>query len=599
MSSEVVSSPNSIIQLTLSCKGLKKKSKGLLKSKPNPCIFVYLQTIAKEYEPSQWVCVGHTEIMKEECNPKFNKIFTFDYYFEKAQKLCFVLVNMTKEREENDIKSQKYMGFCEAPLGQIISSGKYSPYEALVSKLPPPEGIDIKLPKKKPKNEGKYGKFSILVEELEDTKNTYNFSISCKNLDKKDKLAGSSDPYLTISKKQMDGTMLEIYRSEVVKKNLNPTFRRFSLNAGVLCNCNRDMPLLWQVKDWNKSKETKFIGQFEASLNTIMDSPTKEFELIYEKKQKKHKDYVNSGILTFQECSLSVPNQEELLPPSFYDFISTGTEIKLTIGIDMSASNGGFSSARIENCLHRLYDDGRMNDYQKTIKVIGSVLEAYDTDKLISVYGFGCKVDGKIEQCWPINEDDLNPEIDGIDSVLEVYEYAIRRVQFSGPTTFSEVINLVGENSKDAIDGNILGVGGQENHLKFYNILLIITDGDVTSFRATIDSIVNNSDKAMSIIIVGVGNYCNFTDMNVLDSDNKKLISSTGKEAVRDIVNFIPLNKYRDDSPAELSQAVLSEIPNQLQSFINMYRIVPYDKDHARLHPHLQSIFDLSEPTNI
>jgi len=119
--------------------------------------------------------------------------------------------------------------------------------------------------------------------------------------------------------------MLEVYKSEVVTKNLNPTFKRFSLNAGVLCNCNRDMPLLWQVKDWNKNGDIKFIGEFEASLNTIMDSPTKEFELIYEKKKNKDKKYVNSGILTFVECSLDVPSKETTLPPTFYDYISTGT----------------------------------------------------------------------------------------------------------------------------------------------------------------------------------------------------------------------------------------------------------------------------------
>ncbi|ORX47925.1 Copine-domain-containing protein [Piromyces finnis] len=591
--SAIVQSPNSIIQLTISCKGLKKSGKGLKKNKPNPCVFVYLQTI-NDNGNQEWICVDRTEICKEEVNPKFNKIFTFDYYFEKAQKLAFILVNITKEKEENNIMSQKYMGYCEAPLGQIISSGKYAPYEVLVTKQPPPEGIDVKLSKKKPKNEGKYGKFSICVEELKDTKNEYNFTVSCRNLDKKDKLAGTSDPFFVISKKQIDGSMLEVYRSEVISKNINPTFKHFSINAGLLCNCNRDMPLLWEVKDWNKSGELKYIGKFEASLNMIMDSPTKEFELIYEKKQKKHKNYINSGIFVFEECTLQVPNEEELIPPTFYDFISTGTEIKLTIGIDMSASNGGFSKARIDSCLHRLYDDGRLNDYQKTIKVIGSILEAYDTDKLIPVYAFGCKVDNRIEQCWPINEDEINPEIDGIDSVLEVYEYAVRRVQFSGPTTFSEIINLVGTNADKAIDGDITGVGNKENHLKAYNILLIITDGDVTSFRETIDSIVNNSNKAMSIIIVGVGD-CKFTDMSILDADNKKLVSSSGKMAERDITNFITLNKYRDDTPAELAQAVLTEIPEQLQSFIKMYRVVPYDKEHAKLHPHLQSVFDLSE----
>jgi len=68
-----------------------------------------------------------------------------------------------------------------------------------------------------------------------------------------------------------------------------------------------------------------------------------------------------------------------------------------------------------------------------------------------------------------------------------------------------------------------------------YNILLILTDGEIMDEQDTIDKIVLASGLPLSIIIIGVGN-ADFTNMNKLDGDKEPLHSSVGVNAARDIV---------------------------------------------------------------
>ena len=43
---------------------------------------------------------------------------------------------------------------------------------------------------------------------------------------------------------------------------------------------------------------------------------------------------------------------------------------------------------------------------------VGQILEDYDTDKQIPVYGFGGEIDGRVEHCFPLTFDDQNPSVD-------------------------------------------------------------------------------------------------------------------------------------------------------------------------------------------
>ena len=71
--------------------------------------------------------------------------------------------------------------------------------------------------------------------------------------------------------------------------------------------------------------------------------------------------------------------------------------------------------------------------------------------------------------------------------------------------------------------------------------------------------IVDLSAMPCSVIIIGVGS-ADFTNMRALDSDGKPMISHHGKQAVRDIVQFVEYTKVI--AKGDLAEQVLMELPN-------------------------------------
>ena len=100
--------------------------------------------------------------------------------------------------------------------------------------------------------------------------------------------------------------------------------------------------------------------------------------------------------------------------------------------------------------------------------------------------------------------------------LLNAYNFSLSNVKLYGPTLFApclqEFINFVSGNQ----------------HSQLYNILLIITDGDIHDMSTTKDLIVAASNMPISVIIVGVGDE-NFELMIELDGDENILRNSKGK----------------------------------------------------------------------
>lgn len=80
-------------------------------------------------------------------------------------------------------------------------------------------------------------------------------------------------------------------------------------------------------------------------------------------------------------------------------------------------------------------------------------------------------------------------------------------------------------------------------------------------------------------LLVGVGD-AEFDAMDELDSDDVRL-TVDGRYAERDIVQFVPLNKFMSKtgsfikSQTDLAKEVLAEIPEQLTSFMKSRGIRP------------------------
>jgi hypothetical protein len=109
-----------------------------------------------------------------------------------------------------------------------------------------------------------------------------------ENLDKKD-FFGKSDPYFVVSKMSPAGTYSVVYRSEVIKNTLNPTWKPFQLPVVELCNGDYDRKLKIDVYDWDSNGSHDFIGSLLTTLHdlSIAVVEKKTFPCVNEAKKKK------------------------------------------------------------------------------------------------------------------------------------------------------------------------------------------------------------------------------------------------------------------------------------------------------------------------
>lgn len=253
--------------------------------------------------------------------------------------------------------------------------------------------------------------------------------------------------------------------------------------------------------------------------------------------------------------------------PTFLDFIQGGTQLNFTVAIDFTASNGDPTDPRSLHYMHSPYP----NVYTMAIKSVGEIIQDYDSDKLFPALGFGARLppNGIVSHEFPLNGNINNPFCEGVDGILEAYKQKIATVQLYGPTNFSPVINHVARFASAYRDGSQ------------YFVLLIITDGIISDMSLTKEAIVRAAELPMSIIIVGVGD-ADFAAMEELDGDVVRL-SSKGRVAERDIVQFVPFREFTSGenwrySQVLLAKEVLAELPNQFLEYMKKRNIKPRPK---------------------
>jgi vacuolar-type H+-ATPase subunit F/Vma7 len=349
-----------------------------------------------------------------------------------------------------------------------------------------------------------------------------------------------------------DNTWVQIHKTEVIKKSLDPRWNPFTLKMQTLCNGDHRRPIQFKIFDYDgDGKPGELIGEVQTTVKELMDTKDPHLTLKRPNKNKKDADKPR-GTLVFNKF-------EVFRETSFLDYIKGGMQISLLAAIDFTGSNGHPDSP---DSLHYRHGKGP-NEYQQAISVVGQIVEPYDTDKRFPVWGFGGKVGNMVSHCFPLTFNPNSIEVQGIRGILEVYANAFQHVQLSGPTYFSEIIRTA-----DAIASRPYTPTSQH-----YSILLILTDGIINDMKETIQAIVNTSMKPLSVIIIGVGS-ADFTQMDQLDADNKAL-ESNGKKAVRDIVQFVPFRKFLNQHISRLAAEVLAEVPGQMLSFCKQFNIKP------------------------
>jgi hypothetical protein len=242
---------------------------------------------------------------------------------------------------------------------------------------------------------------------------------------------------------------------------------------------------------------------------------------------------------------------------TFSDYLRAGFQLNLITSIDFTASNLSPNDPR---SLHFIGGQ-TLNQYEQCIRDVGEVICPYDSDQMFFVWGFGARVGGVVSHCFSLTFDESAPCVQGLEGIVAAYRHSLTQVALAGPTLFAPTVRAATEVARQAFQSN-----------RTYTILLVLTDGIINDMDDTIDALIDAGDASMSVIIVGVGE-ADFTDMNVLDADDSPLISRTGKEMTRDLVQFVPYCTVADSGL--LAAKVLAEIPTQFVTWASQHQIRP------------------------
>jgi copine 1/2/3 len=328
--------------------------------------------------------------------------------------------------------------------------------------------------------------------------------------------------YFKLWRQVSDTNYAEIYRSENCPGEIS-NWNQFTLPFNLLGD------KLIKIIVYNTSNE--IIGENILSIPELL-TPGLSFEIKISGKKK--------GVISILWSELKV-NQ------NFIDHLRNGINIKEIIAIDYTKSNIEYTHPTSN---HYITHD-KLNPYEASIMNITEILEVYNKDKIIHLYGFGGIPKGrnKISHCFELGIASNTRE------ALDIYRQTLPTIQFSRPTNFNEIILKAQEMCEN-----------DQNPMSYY-IVLILTDGDLHDYPETSTNIVNSCKYPLSFIIVGIGN-ADFRSMIQLDSDNEPLKDREGRIAQRDIVQFVPFNKYRDHHGLLASQ-LLEEVPDQICGYMN------------------------------
>lgn len=220
---------------------------------------------------------------------------------------------------------------------------------------------------------------------------------------------------------------------------------------------------------------------------------------------------------------------------------------QMIVGVDFTQSNLWNGKRSFGGrCLHDVSDPASPNPYLQALTIISKALWDFDDDHMIPAYGFGDAQTGS-HDVFSFQDNDIPCK--GLTGCEQRYKEIAAVANLSGPTSFAPLINQAVK---------IVRETGE------YHILLILADGQVSveEVKATTKAIIEASNYALSIVMIGVGDG----PWDLMDKFDDEL-----PERRFDNFQFVDFNSVFNKYPKEKREAAfathaLMEVPQQYQA---------------------------------
>jgi hypothetical protein len=536
-----VTAPIIKVDLIIQCKGLPKKD--LLSQADAFCV---LWRVPNGYTPMivngmpsklpgrQEDEKGRTEVARACVNPTFKHRFRLEYSFHEEQ--TFVLRVYDEDlRYATDLKEHDYLGGCIFTLGQLMGA----------------KGCTL------PKRLGREKAILVVTgEEILETREILEFRFSCQDLVKERNIIDQSKvleicrPYFRLERLNKDDQSWEVvWKSEVLKDTLDPTWMHARLPLQLLCHDDQSNPLKITIWDYEKHSTTHdLLGFVESTVAEIVEKAKNGGIPVFIVMREKKKLFRGSKLK--HVGLLKVLKAQVITIPSMLQYLSGGCSLDLMIGIDCTVSNGEWGS---ETNLH--YSASHwLNDYQAGIIQLGKIAENFARGKHSSLWGFGAKLDDKYRACYVMQD-----HMCGGKELLKAYD---ENVAANSAFVLGEPALL-----KPLIQSATFRTIRSCKKRQCYTVLVVFTAGEIVDLPETVDLICTAAEDApISIVIIGVGNK-DFSAIEKLCGDeNGRLRDSRNIPVAREIVTFVSFKQFGGNATEVIAEA-LKDIPEQFVEY--------------------------------
>jgi hypothetical protein len=401
-----------------------------------------------------------------------------------------------------------------------------------------------------------FGQSYHVDKEIIETREVLEFRFSCQDLIKeqniidRSKVLDKSNPYFRLERLNREDQSWEVvWKSEVIKDSLNPTWMEARLPLQLLCNDQHENPLKITIWDYEKHSTSHVLMGFVESTVAELVAKAKENTIpVLLVKREKKKLLGGSKLRTMG--LLKVLKASVITIPSMLSYLSGGCSLDLMIGIDCTLANGERGN---EKCLHYAASHW-LNDYQAGIHKLGIIMENFARGRYSSVWGYGAKIKDEVK--------DIHLMADHLclgKELLQVYDKHVVDNPDLGLGPTAKLRPLIQAATFQTIRSS--------RRRQCYTVLCIFTAGKIDDLQETIDLICTAAEDApLSVIMIGVGNRDFSAVEKLLGDETERLRDSRGIPIAREIVNFVSFKQHAGNATEVIAEA-LKDIPEQFVTF--------------------------------
>lgn len=279
-----------------------------------------------------------------------------------------------------------------------------------------------------------------------------------------------------------------------------------------------------------------------------------------------------------QTASLLIKNwRSQPNTPTFNNYLDSGLKFKLNFAIDCSGSNQKQSSG-----LHQLNSDGE-NQYTWAIRDLADGLVrglgGMENISGINAFGFGGQVvephtvNPTVKYALTPTKDVACDSIDDISKQYGIFTKIPFASNVSTRTRFAPFLSHFDSSvitvKEDIVSIDEKNYGALNVQNPTYNILVILTDGEVQDQAEMLQVLYNLSLKPVSIIFVGIGHDKNhkFTDLLQFNTDQRGALRvDKHMHIARQMTHFFPylfFIKSTEYIKIKLARSIQAQVVNQ------------------------------------